>query len=255
MPAPHENRLWSPLSLLWLAVSSLLLGKGTQYLWQGMEQGAWLHAGWGQLLILSLIALPVLRQKQRVVLVYMAALSALLLGLAVEVFVEKGHQVHNLIEHALQYGSPLLLGLVLWGQWTPKRTRRFARILVALTFIGHGVYAVGYQQDSTNFMEMTRSLLPLDAREARTFLMAAGILDLLAAACLLAGRGLRVALIYMTGWGLLTALVRAYIYYDSTVPASVGPAFWETAFRLCHGLVPLWFFLSPDPKMKTRKTP
>ncbi len=247
--SPPPNRL-----LLRLAVELILWGKGIGYLWEGWEDAVEWKMVLGGLLVGMGLAIRWV-EKQKWGLGVLGGVSGVLFVLAVDAFVGKGWQVQNLVEHGLQYGSPVLLGLVGSGKWSWGQVERLTRLLAGMTFLGHGIYAVGFQQDSTNFLEMTMALLPLDATAAHQFLLVVGILDLLAAAGMLFPRFLKLPLLYMIAWGLITALVRILIYWEVEAwTTTLAPAFSQTAIRLCHELVPLWLFLHLYPQKERPST-
>jgi hypothetical protein len=169
--------------------------------------------------------------------------SVLLFALAVEVFVHKDYQIHNLIEHALQYGTPALLAILIWKGKAQAFTWT-ARILIALTFVGHGVYALGVMIESTNFMPMTGAILGTNAHNSELFLMAAGILDMVLAAAVLSGVGVKLIIWYAILWGLITAVARLYYFgYLGMEKGTWLKGATEMGYRLCHGLVPLAYWI------------
>lgn len=109
-----------------------------------------------------------------------------------------------LLEHTLQWGTPLLL--VLYGRIGRAVWGTLAGILIACTFIGHGLYALGFGVPQNNeFVNMTMRLLGVERQGALTFLHAAGVLDFLAPIFFWVPR-LRVpAAAYASLWGFLTA--------------------------------------------------
>jgi uncharacterized membrane protein YphA (DoxX/SURF4 family) len=152
-------------------------------------------------------------------------------------------QIAMLLEHFLQWGTPLLL--VLFGRLDMSLWRLMAAILIACTFIGHGLYALGWGVPQNNeFVNMTTRILGVDRGGALIFLHLAGVLDFLAP-ILLCFSKLRIpAAAYLTLWGLLTALARIASYWT---PAEdyygMHPWMAETIVRLPHGLVPLALML------------
>jgi hypothetical protein len=71
-------------------------------------------------------------------------------------------------------------------------------VLIACTFIGHGVFAIGYHGIPDNFMQMTTRILGISAVTAEQFLFIIGMLDIAAALLIFAsGRWQKAGLIYM----------------------------------------------------------
>lgn len=137
-------------------------------------------------------------------------------------------RIGYLVEHALRLATPFLL--LAW--WPPRPTGRetyLLRWLVALTFFGHGLYALGIHPVPQHFVLMTTEGLhfiltgevansPVEA--ARYFLLAVGILDVLVAVLLVipSSRTGRLALYWVLPWAILTTLARlwASFHFSST---------------------------------------
>jgi hypothetical protein len=106
----------------------------------------------------------------------------------------------------------------------------------ALTFVGHGLYAVGFHPVPLSYQTMTMKLLGCSQDFALVFLQVVGWLDFVAAACLFIRPLKIVGLIYMIGWGLATAFARILSHYS---PAGFNPWGAETFVRTSHWLLPL----------------
>lgn len=156
----------------------------------------------------------------------------------------KEHFFHiaQFFEHGVQVATPLLLVYATGGQGDGRQLRllRYIRLAVAVTFVAHGLYAVGAYPVPAKFVNMTIGILGCSEPAARTFLLAAGWLDFVAAACLFVPRWQRPGLIYMVLWGFLTALARVVYGFSWGFPLeSLHGYLYQTVFRLPHGLVPL----------------
>jgi hypothetical protein len=226
--------------LLTLSVLLTVTFKALQYsgaadadLWKGIAGGA----------LWSLMLVWLFYNKKRVSIGVLFAMSAILTVLALHVMMIKHWQIQNFVEHALQYATPALAGLYLLYGKTSALVNCTARVLIALTFIGHGVYAIGVDISSTNFVPMVTSILNTDVQTAQQLLTIAAVLDFVFAASMLTGIGLRVMIWYGVGWGLLTALARWYYFGVLGLEnGTIFKAMVETGFRMCHGLVPLWYW-------------
>lgn len=168
--------------------------------------------------------------------------SMSLLALSLLYYKEKFYQVGQLLEYALQVGAPLLLrGLAVAQSESERRVLIFpAKVAIALTFVCHGLYALGYYPVPGDFIEMTMRILGVEDATALLFLKTAGILDLLVGAGVFLGATEGAALAYAAAWGLLTAAgrVAAFVSWDSILP-DLHQWLPETLLRLPHGLVPL----------------
>ncbi len=246
-------------NIVWMSVLTVLGFKAIQY-YLLSPYGSWKEdAGivlWAMLGVLFLFS--TLRKDPFWVLM---GISAVLLGLAVEVFVKKEYQVQNLVEHSLQYGTACLLAIMIRFGMTHRNSLVMMRWLIVGTFVGHGVYAMGFQIEHTNFMPMTSSVLHTDVQGSKHFLLVAGILDMIVAVSLLTDRFWKVMIWYAIFWGSLTASVRLYYFgYLGMEGGTWLKGMTEMGFRLCHGLIPLAYWMVSKkqiadlPKMTLRDT-
>lgn len=169
----------------------------------------------------------------------MAASFGLFL-LALLYWKNKSYQIGQLIEYSLQIGTPLFF---LWAlQGLTSRQWWIIRVAIALTFIGHGLYAVGFHPQPGVFLQMTMSGLAVSQEVAGKILVIAGGLDFLVAfLILLPQRPLaRLGLYYCVFWGLLTTLARVWSNGELYGLESVlNRWMWESIYRVPHFLVPL----------------
>lgn len=158
-------------------------------------------------------------------------LAAALVGLEAWLsYADHGYRIFQLIEHALQVIAPL--AVVGWV-FLHRRGRVLQwplRLAVAMTFTGHGVWALGLSLElgpvslhyptPGRWVDMVLSILPmLDEQTARHLLKVAGALDLVVAvAVLFPPRWARPALVWATAWGGATAAAR--------IAAHVGGVEW-----------------------------
>ncbi|MEM9928525.1 MAG: hypothetical protein AAF840_01775 [Bacteroidota bacterium] len=154
----------------------------------------------------------------------------------------KEHFYHliQLFEHSLQVGTPLVVYGLYQGKITVDRWLLVLKVLVALTFVAHGLYAIGVYPVPAHFVDMTIRLLGVSETGARTFLLTVGILDLVAALFLFLPRLIYVGVGYCFVWGLLTAFARTAIGFGLMEPLTLlHQQLYQTIYRLPHGLVPL----------------
>ena len=93
---------------------------------------------------------------------------------------------------------------------------------------------------------MTMDLLRCSDATALRFLLVVGILDFVAAACVLlpALRIQQAGLVYMVLWGGATALARVLTYYDPSVDLyGLDPGIAQTLVRTSHWALPLFMLL------------
>lgn len=163
---------------------------------------------------------------------------------------EKFYHLGQFWEYSLQFGAPLLL---LWFSAkpapAPTRAQWLAlRMAIALTFICHGLYAIGYYPRPGNFTEMVMVGFGVDEFTAVRILQAAGIADFVFSALLFVPwRPAQLAAVaYTLVWGALTTAARVWVYFWIAEPAVVLTQWLhESIYRLPHVLGPLaaWYAL------------
>lgn len=165
-----------------------------------------------------------------------------LLILALMVWKEHSWQIGQLLEYSLQWSTPLLLAASSKPSIPEHWVRYAARAAISATFIGHGLYALGYYAIPGNFLEMTMRSLYIGEDSARQFLFVIGVLDMLAAIGVLWPKYLKDPIfIYLIAWGLLTSLARVWSYFSFDFFEN-WLQMWvhELLMRFPHFLVP-WF--------------
>lgn len=159
-------------------------------------------------------------------------------------WLEKFQSIGQFIEYALQVATPVFL---YWALFKNQKQLLFAmKIAVALTFIGHGLYALGFYPVPVLFMQMTIDFFQIGDVAAKTFLQIVGILDLVAAVLLFVPSRIlqNIALWYCIIWGTATAFARIVCHFDAQIPIeSCHQWLHEVVYRLPHGGVPLILFL------------
>jgi len=113
------------------------------------------------------------------------------------------------------------------------------RVGVFGVFLGHGVFALEGKQ---KFVEMTQSMVPVDAATATSLLFAIGIIDILVAFSVLL-KPQKFILIYAVVWAFLTALARI----------TAGDPVWDFVERTANWAVPFALLLYIQFKSKMEK--
>lgn len=165
-----------------------------------------------------------------------------LLILALIVWKEYSWQIGQLLEHSLQWTTPLLLAASSKSSIPEQWVRYGARAAISATFIGHGLYALGYYPIPGNFLEMTMRSLSIGEDPARQFLFVVGVLDVLAALGVVWPKRFKTVIFtYLICWGLLTSLARVWSYFSFDFFEN-WLQMWihELLMRFPHFLVP-WF--------------
>lgn len=143
------------------------------------------------------------------------------------------------IEHSLQVITPIALLLAL----NERRGRDWylvVAIAASLTFVGHGLYALGFHAVPLIFKTMTMRILGCDLDTALVVLQIAGWLDMIAVVLLWIPRLRRWGIGYMVLWGLATALARIWAHVRwSQTGWGLDPWLAETLVRTAHWMLPL----------------
>lgn len=154
-------------------------------------------------------------------------------------WVEKFMRIGQWIEYSLQIATPVFL---YYAIFQPQRNLIiWMKIAIALTFIGHGLYALGYYPVPAHFVQMMIDGFGIDEAASMTFLKIVGILDLIVAVGIFIPYLQTPSLIYCVIWGTMTAFARIIAHFDFDIPLlSLHQWFYEVLFRLVHGGIPLW---------------
>jgi hypothetical protein len=198
----------------------------------------------------------------------LAAGAILLSVIAFAVYRDKMLRLVEFFELACMVSAPLALLVAARCQDGRETLLRLGLpVVLAATFAGHGLYAVGYYQVPGEWVTMVMTILRVTEPAAFSILFAAGLLDFFVAIGIFVP-GLRTAsAIYAAVWGLLTALARtlANVTFENFQESAF---FWipETLVRLPNGLIPLviagWLLRArraapasrPDPSPETPVT-
>lgn len=217
------------------------------YIQSSIQATGWLYA------VCAMLALFIGKGMKRAGSLLLAG-SAALGFLAFLNCKEKFFQVGELMELCIQVFTPVFLYLALFTKVNSKKLIVFAKAAVALTFIGHGLYAWGYYPQPGHFIDMFINVLGISEEMSRTALKVAAILDFAAAVLLFVPRAAKASLMYCALWGGLTAAARLMSGFDSNFIADSLKQFtFEVVFRLSHALLPLWIFYTEGGRMKLGK--
>jgi hypothetical protein len=166
----------------------------------------------------------------------------ILLFLSLLVCKEHGWRAGQFLELGLQWATPCLF--LLWNK-NSRGAGLWTKIAIASTFIGHGMYALGWYSRPADFLDMSINGLGLNEGQAEVFLKTMGILDFVAAAYLfLPIRGQKWAYFYLIAWGFLTTCARLWSHFNWDFMGNWA-AMWlhEWLMRVPHFLVPFYLWL------------
>jgi len=168
-----------------------------------------------------------------------------LIFLAVLLTITKNYKVGQFIEYSIQFSTPFLLLSFIRFKMPTKRLLTILKLLIALTFVGHGLYALGYYPVPGYFVDMVIRIFQCSESFARNFLLVAGILDMvIAVGIFLPHRTIvKYCLLWAIIWGFATAIARVYgNFYSDFILNSLHQTIYQSIFRLPHGLFPLLAF-------------
>lgn len=156
-------------------------------------------------------------------------------------YLDKNYLLGQWGEYALQWMTPVFLSWWLFEKVSITRLVFFMKIALAITFICHGLYAIGYYPVPGSFQSMLMKILPLSESQALMILQGAGILDFVISILIfLPYRKIVIlALVYAIIWGFLTALARPVAnFYAQFWLESLLQWTPEFLFRAPHFLIP-----------------
>jgi hypothetical protein len=231
-----------------------LLGKfGITWTHFALTSGNWISPtlDWLGIFLIASAVLPWLAGFARLRWTRWLLLPAIFI-LIIDIFarlVEKNLQLGIMLEYGLQLSAPIALLIHLGWKTTPplpiqKTLTWIFLIAAALTFTGHGLYAVGYYPVPLDFRMMTSEILPLSETNSLLFLKIVGWLDFIAVTLIFIPKTRSSALFYMMCWGGLTSLARILTYFDTDLSFfGLDPWLAESIVRTPHWLIPLWLLL------------
>jgi len=155
-------------------------------------------------------------------------------------------------EYSLQFSVPFFL-LIYWKhrQWNTALLNGM-KVAIALVFISHGLFAIGFYPRPGYFVEMVMNVVGLNQRQAIQFLNIAGILDFVVSiAIFLPHRLAKPALFYMVFWGFCTTMARiAANFYPELWQYTLSRWVHESLFRFPHFLIPLLVLIWAEKQNK-----
>jgi hypothetical protein len=252
--APFRTLLWdqywmqgiieSLTSLTWEQYTTSI--QVDKYIQGSIQATGWLYA------ICALLSLFIKSSMKRAG--YLLLAGSVSLGLlAFLQFKDKFYQYGELMEMGIQVFTPVFLFIALFTGITSRRLMLIAKSAVALTFIGHGLYAWGYYPVPGHFIDMFINVLGFTEEFSLASLKVAAVLDFAAAILIFIPRTSRISLMYCVLWGGLTASARILSGFNSDLIAdSLNQFTYETAYRLAHGLIPLWIFLNEGGRIRLK---
>jgi len=195
----------------------------------------------GNLLLVLALLLPFSMRWKKGGTVALSIGSTVLFLIALLLWKEKSYALGQLLEQALQFGFPVVCILLLRQKKSAEFILTFTKVLVALTFLGHGAFALGIYPQPGHFIDMCIRTFGWTEATASTALYFFGWLDVVVALAIFVKPVAKYALLYAAVWGILTAFARVVAYWDvSMIGATLAQMLPLVLYRLVHGLAPLW---------------
>jgi hypothetical protein len=157
----------------------------------------------------------------------------------------KNYDILQLFELSIQ----LIVPLVIFFNSSLKnmdvsKISKWLKIAVALTFIPHGLFAMGIFYVPGHFIDMTIKILGVNETQATQLLWIVGVLDIIGSIFIFIPKLARLTLVYVMIWGFLTAVARLVSGFNPDfLWSSLHNSIYLTLYRLPHALVPLIIYL------------
>lgn len=198
--------------------------------------------GWSLIFLAIPFMLPTSTLKKWKTHYLLLPASALLMTTSYASFIASGYAPEQLIEHAIKLFTPLILFRQL--AFTPIQTEETVislKVLVALTFIGHGIFALGAHYVPSGFVDMTTEILGTSIPNSYIFLNTVGYLDILCAVLIFVKSPIKPVYFYLILWGFITALARLVYGILINEGSAIDMVYWTSnmLYRLPHGIIPL----------------
>lgn len=165
----------------------------------------------------------------------------LLFILAILYTKEKFYHIAQFLEFAAQISAPIFLLIILYSKKELPQLTFWLKVIIALTFISHGLYAVNYYPRPGYFVQMVISILGVEESSAIMFLNGAGILDfIIGIGIFIPGKIELMALIYAVLWGFSTSIARIWAHFHLDFwQESLHQWTFEAIYRFPHFLLPV----------------
>ncbi len=209
------------------------------------EQTQGVIKGFGWFYLLCAIMAVFIKKLNRIAGVFMWLGSISLIILAMLYCKERFYSIGQFLEYTLQFSSPLFLYFAVKDRFSKPRLLFYMKLAIALTFICHGLYAIGYYPRPGYFTEMTMNILGVEEGTAIQLLKVAGVLDF--GICLILFLPNRIAkwiILYAIVWGFFTTIARVWSYVEiDYFMQTMKQWMHETIYRVPHFMVPAVLYL------------
>jgi len=184
----------------------------------------------------------------------------LLLFFGICVVKDKNYDLSQFFELSAQFSGPLILLWIIKKKPIRYSWEFLLRIVIAATFVPHGLFAIGIPYVPGNFIDMSIKILRFTEDQSMNFLFTIGCLDLIFSCMLFVRKTAKIALIYCSIWGFITAFARLLFgIQEDFFWSSLHQCFAHFMYRIPNGLIPLiallllYNFFQPISKIKSNE--
>jgi len=167
----HEKRVF-----LILKVSTILIFTG-----RGVREFSDSTIPYIGIIFLASAFLLIFNWKNKVSIYFSSISSIFLIFHSVVNLIKHQWIAEQFIEHGIQLGVPVLFTILHLYKIRLNKLKITLKILIALTFVGHGLFALGAHYVPNHFIEMTKFSLSFSSDQSITFLSVMGTMDLIVA--------------------------------------------------------------------------
>lgn len=171
-------------------------------------------------------------------------------------FKENFYRIGYLLEHSSQFLSLFVYLLFALNILKTKRLL-ILKLIAAATFIGHGLYAIGFYPVPGNFIDMVIYILHVDEDTSLVLLKMAGFTDIVVGLLVIffEVRYTKFLYLFMIFWGTWTSIARSVFgLLLSFSISSVHEEWFKMAYRFPHALIPLLILVYfNETKLKSLK--
>lgn len=152
-------------------------------------------------------------------------------------FKDKSFSIGQFLEYSSQMFLPLFFII-------KKHSKLFLKLIIAITFFAHGLYAIGYYPVPAKFIQMVIMGFHCTNHTALNILKVAGVIDFIFAIAIFIPSLSKPFLLYGIIWGFFTAFARIYTnFYIDFAVSTFSYWLYEFIVRSPHFIIP--FVLYP----------
>jgi hypothetical protein len=163
-----------------------------------------------------------------------------------------GYNWALMLEFSAQFFMPILLLLYLMDR--KELAIKLGVVVIAITFVCHGLYAAGVYNVPQKFLTMSIKTIGLNKSSSMLFLTIMGVLDFVATVMVFIKNFVarRIGLWYMVFWGFVTAVARPWAhFYAFDAARSLFQHFPDFLVRAPHFLLPIFLLVAFNKHART----